>query len=86
MYSLNNNVTYFNSFGVEHISKEIKTLIGNINTMGSMVRKNLFRIQAYGSVICGYCCIGFIDFMFKGIKLTNFTNHFSTNDFKKMMI
>ena len=51
-----------------------------------MVRKNLFRIQVYGSVICGYCCIGFIDFMFKGIKLTNFTNHFSKNDFKKMMI
>ena len=27
----NNNVTYFDSFGVEHIPKEIRTFIGNKN-------------------------------------------------------
>ena len=30
-YVLNNDVTYFDSFGVEHISKEIKAFIGNKN-------------------------------------------------------
>ena len=57
----NNDVTYFDSFGVEHIPKEIKTFINNKN-----IKTNIFRIQAYDSVMCGYFCIGFIDFMFKG--------------------
>ena len=33
--------------------------------------------------MCGYFCIGFIDFMFKGNSLTDFTNLFSPNNFKK---
>ena len=70
-YSLNNNVTYFDSLGVEHIPKEIKNFIGNKN-----IQTNIFRIQAYDSVMCGYFCIGFIDFMLKGKSLTDFTNFF----------
>ena len=31
----------------------------------------------------GYFCIGFIDFMFAGKKLTDYTNLFSPYDFKK---
>ena len=31
LYVQNNNVTYFDSFGVEHIPKEIKTFISNKN-------------------------------------------------------
>ena len=30
-----NNVTYFNSFGVEHIPKQIKTFINSENTIFS---------------------------------------------------
>ena len=74
----NNNVTYFDSFGVEHIPKEIKTFIKNRN-----IKTNIFRIQAYDSIMCGYFCIGFIDFMSKGKSLTDYTNLFSPNDFKK---
>ena len=33
--------------------------------------------------MCGYFCIAFIDFMFKGKSLTDYTNLFSPNDFKK---
>ena len=33
--------------------------------------------------MCGYFCIGLIDFMFKGDSLTDFTNLFSSNNFKK---
>ena len=52
--------------------------IGNKNII-----TNIFRIQAYYSVMWGYFCIGFIDFMFNGSSLTDFTNLFSSNDFKK---
>ena len=36
--------------------------------------------------MCGYFCVEFIDFMLKGNSLTDFTNLFSPNNFKKMMI
>ena len=74
----NNNVTYFDSFGVEHIPKEIKAFINNKN-----IKTNIFRLQAYDSVMCGYFCIGFIDFMLVGKTLTEYTNLFSPYDFKK---
>ena len=74
----NNNVTYFDSFEVEHIPKEIIKFIENRN-----IKRNIFRIQAYDSIMCGYFCIAFIDFMFKGKSLTDYTNLFSPNDFKK---
>ena len=74
----NNNVTYFDSFGVEHIPKEIKEFVKNKN-----ITANIFRIQAYDSVMCRYFCIGFIDFMFKGKTLTEFRNLFSPNSFEK---
>ena len=43
---------------------------------------NIYRIQAYDSM-CGYFCIGFINFMFNGKNLTDYTNLFSSNDFNK---
>ena len=75
----NNNVTYFNSFWVEHIPKEIKAFINN----NENITTNIFRIQAYDSTMCGYLCIGFIDFMLAGKKSTDYTNLFSPYDFKK---
>ena len=76
--ALNNNVTYFDSFRVEHILQEIKPFIGNKN-----IETNISRIQAYDSTICGYFCIGFIDFVLTGKTLTDFTNLFSQNNLKK---
>ena len=82
LYSLNNDVTYFDNFGVEHIPKKIKTFIGNEN-----IKTNIIRIQAYDSTISGYFYIGFIDFMLAGKIFTDFTNLFSPNNFfKKMMM
>ena len=77
-YENNKTVTYFDSFGIEHIPKEIKKFINNRSTIA-----NIFRIQAYDSIMCGYFCIEFIDFMFNGNSLTDFTNLFPPNDFKK---
>ena len=78
MYVKNKEVTYFDSFGVEHIPKEIKAFIKNRN-----IKTNIFRIQAFESIMCVYFCIGFIDFMLKGKTLTEYTNLFSPSDFKK---
>ena len=79
MYVNNDDVTYFDSFVVEHIPNEIKALIDR----SLSITTNIFRIQAYDSIMCGYFCIGFIDFMLKGKTLTEFTNLFSSNKFKK---
>ena len=75
---INNDVTYFDYFGVEDLPKEIRTFINNKN-----IKVNIFRIQAYDSIMCGYFCIGFIDFMLAGKTLTEFTNLFSPNNFLK---
>ena len=74
----NNDVTYFDSFGIEHIPKEIKAFFNNKN-----IKTNIFRIQSYDSVMCVYFCIRFIDFMLKGKALTDYTRLFSPYDFEK---
>ena len=61
-----------------NISEEIKEFIGN-----RKIKANIFRIQANNSVMCGYFCIGFIDFMLANKKLTDFTNLFSPYDVDK---
>ena len=75
----NNEVTYFDSFGVEYLPKEIKTFISRL----SSIKTNIFRIQAYDLITCGYFCIGFINFMLDGTTLTDFTSLFSPYDFDK---
>ena len=79
-YVKNNDITYFDSFGVEHIPKEIIKLI-NSPSQNKNIMTNIFRIQTYDSIMCGYFCIGFFDFMFKRKSLTEYTNLFSPNDF-----
>ena len=69
---------YFDSFGVEHIPKEINKFINN-----KKIKTSIFRIQAYDSIMCGYFCIEFINYMLKGKALLDYTNLFSPNDFKR---
>ena len=64
LYVQNNGVTYFNSFGVEHIPEEIKTFIDNKN-----IKTNIFRIQACDLIMYRYFCIGFTEFMLAGKTL-----------------
>ena len=77
LYVNNKAATYFDFFGVEHIPKEIIKFIARKKIA------NIYRIQAYDSIMCGYFCIGFINFMFHGKSLTDYTNLFSPNDLKK---
>ena len=72
-----NKVIYFDSFGIEHIPEEINKFIGN-----KKIKASIFRIQVYNSIMCGYFCIEFINYMLKGKKLLDYTNLFSPNDFK----
>ena len=74
-YVNNNDVIYFDSFGVEHIPKDIKAFIDR----SLSITTNIFTIQAYDSIMCGYFCTEFIDFMLAGKTLTEFTNIFSLN-------
>ena len=76
LYVNGNNIIYFDSFGVEHIPKEIKKFIGNKNMI-----TNIYRIKAYNLIMCGNFCIVFIDFMLKGKSLLDYTNLFSPNDY-----
>ena len=81
----NNNDTYFDSFGVENIPKEIKAFINNNNNNNNNnnITTNIFRIWAYDLTMCGYFCISFTNFMLARKILTEYTNLFSPNNFKK---
>ena len=68
------NVTYFDSFGVEHIPKEIRKFSGNKN-----ITTNIYRIQTYDSIMCWYFCNGFVDFLLKAKSLLEYTIFFSFN-------
>ena len=69
-------VMYFDSFVAEHILKEIKKLIGNKNII-----TNIYGIQAYNLIMCGYFYIGFTDFMLKSKSFLDYTNPFSPNEY-----
>ena len=73
-----NEIVYVNRFGVEHVPEENKEFIGNKN-----INAKIFWVQANDSVMCGYFCVGFIDFILAGKKLTDYTNLFSPHDFEK---
>ena len=66
MFCTKNEIVYFDSFGVEHIPEQIKEFIGN-----KKIKANIFRTQANNSVMSGYFCIGFIDFMLADKTLTD---------------
>ena len=72
------NVIYFDSFGFKLIPKEIKKLIGNKN-----IETNIYRIQAFDSIMHGYLSIEFIDFMSNGKSLLEHKNLFSSDEYKK---
>ena len=65
LYVNNNATIYFDSFGVEHIPKEIIKFIDRKNIITS-----IYRIQAYDSIMRCYFCIGFINFMLNDNSLT----------------
>ena len=73
------NVTYFDSLGVENIPKEIRKFIGY-----KKIIANIYRIQAYNSIRFQYSCIGFIDFMLKGKKTSSIQIYFILTNIQRM--
>ena len=77
---------YFDSFGIEHIPKEFNKFIRS-KELGHAVRNeiksNIFRIQVYDSMMCGYFCIEFINYMLKGKTLLDYTNFFCLMTLKR---
>ena len=71
-------VIYSDSFGVKYVPEEIEKFIEHKN-----IKTNMFRIQLNNSIMCGYFRIGFIDFMFVGETLIDYTSSFSPYDFEK---
>ena len=58
--------------------KKLKKSIVNKNIV-----TNIYRIQAYDLIMCGYFCIGFVDFMLKDKSLLDYTNLFYPNDYER---
>ena len=63
---------------MEYVPEEIKQFVGDKNIIA-----NIYWVQANNSVMCGYFCIEFIDFMLAGKKLTDFARMSSPYDRKK---
>ena len=73
-----NLAVYFDSFGIEYIPQEVLNKIKD-----KSITHNIFRIQDNESIMCGFYCITFIEYMLAGKTLLDYTNLFSPNDYKK---
>ena len=78
MYVSDNEIIYFDSFGIEHVPIKIKKFIAHKN-----IKTNIFKTQANNSIRCGYFCIGFIDFMIADKTLIDHSSLFSPYGFGK---
>ena len=75
---------YFDTFGVEYIPKEIMERIEHGFLENKIIKTSIFRIQDNNSIMSGYFCILFIEYMLNNKTLNDFTNLFSPwNFFKK---
>ena len=80
LFCKDNEIFSFNSFGVEQVPEETEKFTEHKNI------KNIFRTQSNNPIMCRYCCIGFIDFMFIEQNLIDYTSLISPYDFKKIDI
>ena len=73
-----NTAVYSDSFGIEYIPQEVLNKIKD-----KSITHNIFKIQDNDSIMCGFYCITFIDYMLAGKTLLDYTNLFSPNDYEK---
>ena len=74
-YANGGNVTYFESFGVEHILKEIIKF-----TCKKNITTNIIEYKRFNNA---WICIGFVNFTVKGTILLDYTNLFSCKKYEK---
>ena len=73
-----NTAVYFDSFGNEYIPQEALNKIRD-----KSITQNIFRIQDDESIMYGFFCIAFIEYMLAGKPLLDYSDLFSPNDYKK---
>ena len=73
-----NTAVYLDSFGIEYISQEVLNKIRD-----KSITHNIFRMKDNESVMWGFYCIAFIEYMLAGKTLLDCTKLFSANDYKK---
>ena len=78
LYIDGDKVTYANSFRGEYFPKETEKFIDHKNII-----TNIYKTQAYDSIICRYIFIGLIDFILKGKSLLEYANLFSPNKYER---
>ena len=78
LFNDRNTAVYFEYFGIEYIPQEVLNKIRD-----KSIAHNLFRIQDNDSVLCGFYCIPFIEYILAGRMLLDYTNLFSLNDYEK---
>ena len=67
-----NTAMYFDSFGIEYIPQEVFNKIEN-----NSITRNISRIQDDDSIMCGFYCVAFIEYMIEEKTLVDYTNLFS---------
>ena len=92
-FSNKSDIVYLDSFGVEYIFEEIKEFVEKFPdrpspsaSQNKNIIASIFRVQANDSVMCGYFCIGFIEFLLAGKKLTDYTNLFSSYELQVQVL
>ena len=73
-----NTAVYFDSFGIQCIIQEVFSKIKD-----KSINHNIFRIQDNDSIMSGFYCIAFIEYILAGKTLLDYTNLFSLNYYKK---
>ena len=73
-----NTAVQFDSFGIEYIPQEVLSKIKDAS-----ITHNICRIQDNESIMCGFYCITFTEYMLPGKALLGYTNLFSLNNYKK---
>ena len=73
-----NTTVYFDSVGIEYIPQEVLNKIKD-----KSITHNIFRIQDNDSIMCGFYCIAFIEYILAGKTLLDYTNLYYPNDYKK---
>ena len=64
-----NIAVYFNSFGIQYIPQEVLKKIKD-----KSITYNIFKVQNDNSVIHGFYCIAFIEYMMTGKTFSDYTN------------
>ena len=67
-----------NSFTIEYIPQKVSNKVKN-----KSLTHNIFRTQSDHTIMCGFYCIGFIDFVLVGKTVLDYAILFCPNNFKK---